>query len=89
MATATSTTRKPRNGAPPPQLEPPVEEEPEIEEEITPEEQAAAAAEPSRTLQLQKVQSRIVGLLERTLGDDEEGKRRVIRSTEALLGIEI
>jgi len=87
MATTTSTTRKPRNGAPPPQLEPPVEEE--IEEEITPEEQAAAAAEPSRTLQLQKVQSRIVGLLERTLGEDEEGKRRVIRATEALLGIEI
>jgi len=87
MASTTS-AKKPRNGAPPP-APTQEEEEQEIEEEVSAEEQAAAAAEPSRTLQLQKVQSRIVGLLERTLGEDEEGKRRVIRATEALLGIEI
>ena len=41
----------------------------------------------SRTLMLQKIQNKIVGLLERSLKDDEEGKQRVIRGTAAILGI--
>jgi len=58
----------------------------EGEDEGTEESDETNTSAPSRTMVLQKAQSRLVSLLERSLGDDEEGKARVIRATAALLG---
>lgn len=56
------------------------EPEPEIAEEEAP------PAGPTAMRLMHRVQGRIVGMLDRAYGEDEESKRRIVRAVAALLG---
>jgi len=50
------------------------------------EDEAVIPVGPTPARLMHRIQGRIVGMLDRTYGDDDESKRRVIRATAALLG---
>lgn len=61
----------------------PAAPEPEAPIEV---EEAPVAVGPSPMRLMHRIQGRIVGMLDRTYGDDDESKRRVMRAVAALLG---
>jgi len=77
MTITQTRTNKKSNALPPaPEPEAPIE----VEEEIP------APVGPSPMRLMHRIQGRIVGMLDRTYGDDDESKRRVMRAVAALLG---